>query len=105
MDRKQFIQTTLSEALKPTHLDVIDESHMHSGPKQETHFRVVIVSDSFQNLTKVARQRLVFGLLQNELNSGLHALALRTLTPEEWEKEGAKDSLSSPVCHGGSRKP
>lgn len=104
MDREQNIRAILTESLNPTFLDVIDESHMHSGPRQQTHFRVVIVSEAFLAQSKVSRQRLVYGLLKAELNSGLHALALRTLTPEEWQSEGGVDSMSSPVCHGSRGK-
>jgi BolA protein len=85
---KAAIEKKLGEGLKPKRLSVVDESHLHAGHAHapaggESHFRVEIVSVSFAGLSRVARQRLVYGLLADEMKGGIHALALRTLTPEE----------------------
>ncbi len=82
------IRAKLSEGLKPTRLDIVDESHRHAGhagarPEGESHFQVAIVSAAFAGQSRVARQRLVYGLLAAELKSDIHALSLTTLTPEE----------------------
>lgn len=70
-----------SEALKPTHLEVINESSNHNVPKgSETHFKVVIVSDDFAGKSLLSRQRLVNLLLKEELGSGVHALSMVTKT-------------------------
>ena len=53
------------------------------GPDAETHFRVKVVSEEFTGRAKVQRHRLVYGLLKEELEAGVHALALKTKTPEE----------------------
>jgi BolA protein len=78
----------LNDALAPTRLDVVDESARHAGhagakPEGETHFRVTVVSGSFRGLNRVARQRLVYGILADELAGHVHALSLSALTPEE----------------------
>ena len=78
----------LAEALAPTRLAIVDDSARHAGhvgarPEGETHFTVEIVSARFAGLTRVARQRLVHRVLEAELRSRVHALALKTLTPEE----------------------
>ena len=82
------LRRKLSEALKPTRLDIVDDSARHAGhvgarPEGETHFNVEIVSARFAGLNRVARQRLVYGVLADELQSDVHALALKTLAPEE----------------------
>jgi BolA protein len=104
MKRQLQIQTKLMQKFQPLHLDVINESHMHSvPPHSETHFRVVVVSQQFVGLTRVERQRLVNSALADELKTGVHALGQQTLTPEEWKVQQNKAPLQSPECH--SKKP
>jgi BolA protein len=82
---------------------VIDESHMHAVPEgAESHFKLVVVSEQFAEHKLVGRHRLVNQLLRDELDSGLHALALHTWTPEEWFEKGGKVP-DSPECMGGSK--
>jgi len=78
----------LTERLVPVRLDIVDESHRHAGhagarPGGETHFAVVVVSEAFSGLGRVARQRLVYESLAEELAGGVHALSLTTRTPDE----------------------
>ena len=85
------IDNKLRDAFTPLRLAIEDESsrhHGHAGWREggETHFRVEIVSAAFEGKTRVARQRLVYAALKGELDAGLHALALTTLTPEEDKK-------------------
>ena len=103
MSRKQRIENRLLSELSPLHLEVIDESHMHSVPEgAESHFKVLLVSEKLSGQALVARHRLVNRLLAEELDSGLHALALHTWTPEEWFEKGGK-APESPPCLGGSK--
>lgn len=88
MQVKAAIEKKLGQGLKPMRLDIVDESHLHAGHAGardggESHFRVEVVAAAFAGLSRVARQRLVYGLLAEELKGPIHALALRTLTPEE----------------------
>jgi len=102
MTRKDRIQDCLEKGLHPVHLDVIDESHMHSVPVgAESHFKIVVASDEFEGKTLVNRHRAVNKLLEGELAGGLHALTMTTLTVPEWSQ--APDVLSSPACRGGSK--
>ena len=95
MNRGDRIRNILETELKPLELQVENESDQHSGPPgRETHFRVRIVSVGFAGLSRVRRQQLVYGLLRAELDSGLHALGLQTLTPEE----AGRDEIVSPKC-------
>jgi BolA family transcriptional regulator, general stress-responsive regulator len=84
------IRRKLTGRFAPTRLDIIDESHRHAGhagarPEGETHFAVTIVSDVFGGQSRVARQRLVYQTLSEELAARVHALVLTTLTPQEDE--------------------
>jgi BolA protein len=85
------IDNKLRREFAPVRLDIADESSRHRGHAGwreggETHFRVEIVSTAFEGKSRVARQRLVYAVLEDEFDAGLHALALTTLTPEEDER-------------------
>lgn len=104
MSRKQRIEQTISTALTPTHLEVIDESHMHSVPPgSESHFKVLVVSEGFADERLVGRHRRINALLKDELTGGLHALAIHAWTPEEWFAKGG-EAPASPQCMGGSNR-
>jgi BolA family transcriptional regulator, general stress-responsive regulator len=103
LNRKARIEETLRETFDPMHMEVVDESHMHSVPAgAESHFRILVVSESFTDQTLVARHRLLNRTLSAELAGGLHALALHTWTPEEWFAKGGRVP-ESPPCQGGSK--
>ncbi len=100
---QQQIETKLRAALSPLQLEVANESHMHSVPAgSESHFRVVVVSAVFDGLRAVARHQRVYQVLADELAGGVHALALHTYTPTEWQARGG-DAPASPACLGGSK--
>lgn len=97
------VEKKLIDALSPTYIEVVDESHQHSvSVGAESHFKVVISSESFEGQRLLARHRIIYQLLKEELEQQIHALALHTYTPKEWEllQNGAPDS---PACRGGSR--
>jgi BolA protein len=82
------IDHKLSAALTPSRLVITDDSAKHAGHSGareggESHFTVDIVSAAFAGKSRVARQRMVYSLLKDEFDAGLHALALITRTPEE----------------------
>jgi BolA family transcriptional regulator, general stress-responsive regulator len=82
------ISRKLAERFAPSRLDIVDESHRHAGhsgarPGGETHFSVTLVSPVFSGMGRVARQRLVYETLADELAGGVHALSLTTLAPSE----------------------
>ena len=88
MSVAETIREKLTQALVPSELIVEDESAKHAGhsgsrPEGETHFRVRIVSDAFEGLSRIERQRRVYAILQDELRTRVHALALATLAPGE----------------------
>uniref|UniRef100_A0A915KZX3 Uncharacterized protein n=1 Tax=Romanomermis culicivorax TaxID=13658 RepID=A0A915KZX3_ROMCU len=98
------IQAKLEKSFKPTHLEIINESSRHNVPKgSETHFKIVIVSESFRDSTLLQRHRKINELLIKEFESGLHALSIVAKTPEQWNSYG-HDVHKSPPCLGGSSK-
>lgn len=80
--RRSEIEQQLTDLLKPSHLEVIDESAAHaghSGANAEgfgSHFRVRIASPAFAGISRVARHRLVYDAMQNFIDQGLHAIAI-----------------------------
>ena len=81
MTTQQTMTAILTEALHPTALEVVDESHLHAGHSGsreggETHFRVRIVAEAFNGKSRLERHRLVNALLAAELRGGVHALAI-----------------------------
>jgi BolA protein len=102
MNLKTRIESKIKEKLAPTFSEVVNESHGHNVPKNsETHFKVTVVSESFEGQNPVQRHRTLYQLLEEERQSGVHALALHLYTPLEWEKK--KKSADSPPCEGGSK--
>jgi stress-induced morphogen len=83
------IKEKLERELSPVELEVEDISYQHAGhagargSDGETHFNVKVVSKEFEGKSSVKRHRLVYGLLQEELQSGLHALSIVAKTPSE----------------------
>ncbi len=88
MSVAETMRRKLIEALQPTRLEIIDDSHRHAGHAGaraggESHFTVEIVAAAFAGKSRLERQRLVYGALAEELREPVHALALRTLAPDE----------------------
>ncbi len=86
-------------ALQPTHLDIEDESHMHSRGL-ETHYKAVVVSAAFDGKRALQRHQAVYRALGAQMQQ-IHALALHTFTPGEWAAE--VQVPDSPHCRGGSK--
>ena len=97
-----IINHKLTAALAPVHLEVINESHMHSVPaNSETHFKLVVVADAFDGKRSVARHQAIYQILADELAGEVHALAIHTYTEQEWQAKG--QAPDSPQCRGGSK--
>lgn len=100
MSLAEQIEEKLSAVFDPQYIDVQCESHMHNVPAgSEMHFRVVLVSSTFKSTRKVQRHQKVYAALSDEMAGPIHALALHTYAPDEWEG----DAPSSPECQGGSK--
>lgn len=97
------IEQKLQNAMQPDFLEVLNESHMHNvAPDSESHFKVTLVSSQFNGKMLIARHRLINGILAEELNGKIHALALHTLTPDEYFERAGKVA-ESPLCMGGGK--
>ena len=88
MTLKNWITQALQERLQPSEMTVTDESHLHHGHAGwreggETHFRIDIVSATFEGKSRVERHRLVNETLAEAFDRGLHALAVKARSPDE----------------------
>ncbi|MFW7524171.1 BolA/IbaG family iron-sulfur metabolism protein [Vibrio ostreicida] len=98
---QEVIQAKLNDKFAPDHLEVINESYMHNvAPGSESHFKVIIVSEQFEEQRLIARHRLVNQVLANELAHHIHALSMHTYTAKEW-REHHHLAPDSPMCMGG----
>ncbi|ODV85715.1 hypothetical protein CANARDRAFT_198060 [[Candida] arabinofermentans NRRL YB-2248] len=94
------IQSKISTNLQPSIFKIYNDSHKHAhhaglrgaSNVTESHFRLTIVSDAFKGLGLPARHRLIYKLLDDEIKiHGVHALQLKTKTPDEWDREMSKE--------------
>jgi BolA family transcriptional regulator, general stress-responsive regulator len=101
---EQQLNERLLAALQPERLRLVNESGMHSVPKgSESHWNLIVVSDVFSGKPLVQRHRVVYDAL-GELMKQIHALTMKTLTPDEWEAAGGEVTNPAPPCRGGSKK-
>ncbi len=92
------IRARITEHFAPVRLELLDESARHAGHAGvreagatgggETHYALLVVSDTFAGLGRVQRSRLVHDALGDEFQGGLHALSLTLRTPPEQEASG-----------------
>ena len=102
MSMQTKIEQKLSGEFEVDYLQVENESHLHNvAPGAESHFKVTIVSNSFDEQMLIKRHRTVNQILQQEMQQ-IHALALHTLTPQEWQARGGVVA-ASPKCRGGGK--
>ena len=88
------------QSLAPVHMELLNESHMHAVPPgSESHFKLVIVSQEFEGLNAVKRHQAVYRTL-GDLMQQIHALALHTYSPAEWQARAPPDSLA---CRAAAR--
>ncbi len=80
------IDTALRSTLRPTQLEVRDDSHLHAGhagAREGRHFHVRITCAGFSGLNRVARHRLVYDALRLLMPAGIHALAIEAYAADE----------------------
>ncbi len=90
---RDALEAKLRKSLDATHVEVIDESHLHAGHVGARdggrHFRAVIVSEKFAGLSRVGSQQLVYQSVEKWMGKEIHALSMKTFTPEAWAAEHA----------------
>ena len=87
---KEEMAKEIFEQCQGTYLQIIDDSDSHKGHRgvdrnENTHFKVTIVSDAFNDQLKVKRHQYVYDICKPFFDRGLHALSLNTLTVAEWK--------------------
>ena len=89
-NRVELIRRHLEEALNPTQLEIIDDSHLHAGHSGHGgagHFQVHIVSEEFNGVATLARHRLVYSALENLMQTEIHALSIKAQSTDETAKD------------------
>ncbi|MEE4637748.1 MAG: BolA family protein [Wenzhouxiangella sp.] len=83
-----MIRERLESALRPIQLEVIDESHLHVGhagaQDGRGHFKVRLVSQGFDGLSRLARHRSVYAALGELMTTDIHALNIEAISPNEF---------------------
>ena len=87
MSMKDCITQKITNSIKPSELEVINESHLHAGHldtnSKETHFKVKAIAGKFEGISAVKRHQMVYAALSEEFETGLHALVLDLKAPSE----------------------
>ena len=88
--RTEIIKNTLTEAIQPDYIEVLDDSQAHAGHEGAKsgggHFYLTIVSNKFDNQSRIKRHQLVYKALGDMMKSDIHALSIKAFTPEEQSK-------------------
>ena len=75
----ESIQAGIAAGLACEHVDVVGDGQ---------HFQALVVSGAFAGKSRVQRHQLVYAALGDRMREEIHALSMRTLTPEEWRAGG-----------------
>ena len=90
------IINNLNESMNISSLKIINESLIHNVPKDsESHFKVIIVSDDFKNLSQINRHKLIYTNLGTIMND-IHALSIQSFSLDEFRQNPVV--LDSPEC-------
>lgn len=76
------------QRFEPLHLEIVDESHKHkhfNNGQGESHYKIILVSDLFNNKTRLQRHKMVHLALEDLLRTQIHALILKLYNPQEYE--------------------
>ncbi|MCK5894320.1 MAG: BolA/IbaG family iron-sulfur metabolism protein [Endozoicomonadaceae bacterium] len=102
MEVQKRIESKLASAFAVEHMEIHNESYMHNvPPESESHFKLVLVSKNFAGKLPVKRHQMIYQLLSEEMKGDIHALALHTYTPDEWQR--IEQTPESPSCKGGGK--
>lgn len=75
----ESIQKGIEAGLACQHVEVVGDGQ---------HFQALVVSPAFAGRSRIQRHQLVYGALGERMREEIHALSMRTLTPEEWNASG-----------------
>jgi acid stress-induced BolA-like protein IbaG/YrbA len=74
----ESIQKNIEQGMATTYLNVVGDGQ---------HFEAVIVSEEFAGLSRIQRQQRVNKTLGNRMEGEIHALSMKTFTPQEWQEK------------------
>lgn len=87
------LRTKLTDALNPSLLDIIDQSAQHEGHAGAAsgggHYVIHIVSDQFTGKSLIQRHRMIYDVMGSDMDQAIHALSIKSQTPEEHAKTTA----------------
>jgi acid stress-induced BolA-like protein IbaG/YrbA len=72
----ESIQLNIAQNMVTKHLSVVGDGQ---------HFEAVVVSEAFEGKSRVQRHQLVYQTLGDRMRAEIHALSMKTYTPQEWE--------------------
>lgn len=91
--REALIRQRLAEVFQPEELLVKDQSHLHVGHEGakdgKGHFDVKIVSAAFAGASRIRRHQMVYDALRELLETDIHALRIKALSPSDFQSPGA----------------
>jgi stress-induced morphogen len=99
-----LISSALREQLKPTVLQLENESHKHNRGDPESHFKVLVVAEAFDGKSVIDRHRLVNAAVMKGGPLPCHALTIKALTPAQYAAADEKVNFASPSCLGGDKR-
>lgn len=103
MSVAEQIEQLVRANIEVSELVLENESHQHSGPAMDSHFKLILVSNEFTGKMKVARHQRIYAIVAELMNNPIHALALHLFDEAEWDAKEDK-ALLSPRCLGGSKR-
>lgn len=91
MNTEQKIQNILQQKILASKVEIIDQSHLHTGHSEAKisgggHYSVLVVSGMFKDKTTLERHRMIYQALSEELKTSIHALVIKAYSPEEYTK-------------------
>ena len=97
------ILSKCAAAFSPAHMELENESSKHGAGTAESHFKLFIVSSSFDGVPLLQRHRLVQDAIRaGASNLPCHALSISAKTPAQWKSGAGAAMHSTPDCGGGS---
>lgn len=74
----ESIHLNIVQGMETVHLNVDGDGH---------HFEAVVVSDVFAGKSRIQRHQMVYQTLGDRMREEIHALSMKTYTPEEWQEK------------------
>ena len=89
MNISEKISHLIKKEIDVLEIQIIDESYKHANQQKDTrggHFKLLIVSDSFIDMTLINRHKLIYQILDKMMKVEIHALSMKLLTNQEYDK-------------------